>query len=285
MRPQVGISGSRVRVPRTLALKFVQPHWCHREYAGCFPAPPMLGNEPRFPGRRQQGLRDAEVNCSLTCVTESSPSALQPQPPFPPLTATRLGSLYPLCRVSRALEEKKKGKKILVGSSFGTIIVGHQNIISKSAAGAHIFSLYYLAKNPPAMQETQVRSLGWEDPLEKGMATHSSILAWRTPRTEEPGGLQSMRLPRVGQDRGTKHNYLPKSENREGFCVKIHISNSCNTITRLLYTGGGSPPLNDPLRLGMVVTDWGASCHLPKPPPPSKIMLDQDHPFFSLPSP
>ena len=111
--PQVGISGSRVRVPRTLALKFVQPHWCHREYAGCFPAPPMLGNEPRFPGRRQQGLRDAEVNCSLTCVTESSPSALQPQPPFPPLTATRLGSLYPLCRVSRALEEKKKEKRLL----------------------------------------------------------------------------------------------------------------------------------------------------------------------------
>ena len=47
-------------------------------------------------------------------------------------------------------------------------------------------------KNPPAMQETQVLSLGWEDTLEKGMATHSNILAWRIPRTEEPGGLQSM---------------------------------------------------------------------------------------------
>ena len=47
-------------------------------------------------------------------------------------------------------------------------------------------------KNPPAVQETQDQSLGWEDPLEKGMATHSSILAWRIPRTEEPGGLQSM---------------------------------------------------------------------------------------------
>ena len=44
-------------------------------------------------------------------------------------------------------------------------------------------------KNLPAMQETQVQSLGWEDPLEKGMATHSSILAWRIPWTEEPGGL------------------------------------------------------------------------------------------------
>ena len=49
-------------------------------------------------------------------------------------------------------------------------------------------------KNLPAMQETPVRSLGREDPLEKGMATHSSILAWRIPWTEEPGGLQSMGL-------------------------------------------------------------------------------------------
>ena len=46
-----------------------------------------------------------------------------------------------------------------------------------------------LVKNLPAMQETWVRSLGWEDPLEKGKATHSSILAWRIPWTEEPGGL------------------------------------------------------------------------------------------------
>ena len=50
------------------------------------------------------------------------------------------------------------------------------------------------------MQETQVHSLGWEDPLDKGMATHSSILAWRNPWTEEPGGLQSMGLQRVGHD-------------------------------------------------------------------------------------
>ena len=49
-----------------------------------------------------------------------------------------------------------------------------------------------MVKNLPAMWETQVRSLGWEDPLEKEMVTHSSILAWRIPWTEEPGGLQSM---------------------------------------------------------------------------------------------
>ena len=53
-------------------------------------------------------------------------------------------------------------------------------------------------KNLPAMQETQVQSLDWEDPLDKEMATHSSIPAWRRPWTEEPGGLQSMGLPRVG---------------------------------------------------------------------------------------
>ena len=46
-----------------------------------------------------------------------------------------------------------------------------------------------MVKNLPAMQETQVQALGWEDPLENGMATHSSVLAWRIPRTEDPGGL------------------------------------------------------------------------------------------------
>ena len=55
-------------------------------------------------------------------------------------------------------------------------------------------------KNLTAMWETQVRSLGWEDPLQKGMATHSSILAWRIPWTEEPGGLQSTGSRRVGHD-------------------------------------------------------------------------------------
>ena len=55
-------------------------------------------------------------------------------------------------------------------------------------------------KRLPAMRETQVGSLDWEDPLEKEMATHSSILAWRIPWTEEPGGLQSTGSQRVGHD-------------------------------------------------------------------------------------
>ena len=55
-------------------------------------------------------------------------------------------------------------------------------------------------KRLPAMQETRVQSLHWEDPLEKEIATHSSILAWRIPWTEEPGGLRSTGLQRVGHD-------------------------------------------------------------------------------------
>ena len=58
-----------------------------------------------------------------------------------------------------------------------------------------------MAKNLLAMQETWVQSLSWEDPLEEGMATHSSILAWRIPWTEDPGGLQSMGLQSVGSQR------------------------------------------------------------------------------------
>ena len=58
----------------------------------------------------------------------------------------------------------------------------------------------------PAMQETCIRSLGWEDPLQEGMATHSSILAWRILWTEEPGELQSRGLQRVGLGWATKHS-------------------------------------------------------------------------------
>ena len=57
-----------------------------------------------------------------------------------------------------------------------------------------------MVKNLPEMQETRFQSLGWENPLEKGMAIHSSILAWRIEWTEEPGGLQSMGLQRLGPD-------------------------------------------------------------------------------------
>ena len=84
-----------------------------------------------------------------------------------------------------------------------------------------------MVKNLPAMQETRVWSLRQEDPLEKGMATHSSILAWRVPRTEEPGGLQSMRLQRADlalflkinkdfQNSGSRHQIKCKALLRVG---------------------------------------------------------------------
>ena len=57
-----------------------------------------------------------------------------------------------------------------------------------------------MVKNPPAVRETWVESLGWADALEEGMATHSSILAWRIPWTEEPGGMQSVESQRVRHD-------------------------------------------------------------------------------------
>ena len=76
------------------------------------------------------------------------------------------------------------------------------------------FSDGSVVKNLPAMQETWVRTLGQEDPLEKGMATHSSVLAWEIPWTEEPGGLQSMGLWRIGHDWVTKPW-------EDGFCCRV----------------------------------------------------------------
>ena len=79
----------------------------------------------------------------------------------------------------------------------------------RQATLSSIFELLWWAetvKNLPAMWETWVRSLGWEDPLKEGMATQSSILAWKISWTEEPGGLQSMGLQKVRHDWVTKHS-------------------------------------------------------------------------------
>ena len=78
--------------------------------------------------------------------------------------------------------------------------------------------LAQLVKNLPAMQETQVRFLGQEDPLKKEMATHSSILAWRIPWTEDPGRLQSMRVTRV------RHNLVTKTPPSLGYKDSAHVS-------------------------------------------------------------
>ena len=71
-------------------------------------------------------------------------------------------------------------------------------------------------KNPPEKQETGVWSLGWEDPLKKRMATQSSILAWRIPRTEEPGGLQSTGSERVRHDWEAEHTHTKARWGKKG---------------------------------------------------------------------
>ena len=80
------------------------------------------------------------------------------------------------------------------------------------------FLMAQMVKHLPAVQETQVQSLGWEDALEKEMATHSSTLAWKIPWTEEPGRLQSMGSQRVWHDWATSLSLCG---------TKIHSNNSC----------------------------------------------------------
>ena len=85
-------------------------------------------------------------------------------------------------------------------------------------------------KNPPAMQETQVRSLGQEDPLEKGIATYSSILAWRIPWTEEPGGLQSMGLQRVRHGLATSLMKVKEESEKAGLKLNVQKKNEDHGI-------------------------------------------------------
>ena len=93
------------------------------------------------------------------------------------------------------------------------------------------------------MQETQVRFLGREDPLEEGLATHFSILAWRIPWTEEPGGLQSMGSQRVGQTERLSTHAHPSSLRNEVFRMKnhsggIHLPNTKTIFFLNIYLFG-----------------------------------------------
>ena len=79
----------------------------------------------------------------------------------------------------------------------------HEHVCTTSVQDPVFSQVVQMVKCLPAMWETQVPSLGWEDPLEKEMTPHSRTLAWKIPWMEEPGGLQSMGLQRVGLDRAT----------------------------------------------------------------------------------
>ena len=110
-----------------------------------------------------------------------------------------------------------------------------------------------MVKNLPAMPETQVWSLGWDDPLEKGMATHSSILAWRSPWTAEPGRLQSMGLQRVGHNWATNiHTTL--------LVLRLWVSHlSIQFLDFLSVNGGEAMLLNS---YGYMNIKYAKICHI-----------------------
>ena len=98
--------------------------------------------------------------------------------------------------------------------------------VGRGACGTRAFKVVLVIKNLLAMQETWVQFLGQEDPLEKGMATHCSILAWRTPWTKKAGGLQSMGLQRVRHNwvnsRGLSCRLLRTSRNESIFDISFN---------------------------------------------------------------
>ena len=111
--------------------------------------------------------------------------------------------------------------------------------------------IFLLVKNLLAMQETWVWPLGWEQPLEKGMAIHSSILAWRIPWTEEPGGLQSMGSQRVGHDWSDWHfHYVTEGRGlRQCFySMKISIRNPPSYLYWCMVFHPKGPPRPGNLR-------------------------------------
>ena len=114
---------------------------------------------------------------------------------------------------------------ILQHSAFLMVQLSHQHVTTGKIKALTIWAslIAQLVKNLPAMWETCVRSLGWEDPLEKEMATHSRTLAWKSPWMEEPGRLQSMGSQRVGHDWATSlHLVVQMSElgHKEGWMLK-----------------------------------------------------------------
>ena len=110
-----------------------------------------------------------------------------------------------------------------------------------------------IVKILPAMQETQVQSLGQEDPLEESMATHSNILAWRIPRTEETGGLQSMELQRVNT---TERLTLSLSPPRETILVAQMVKNLPAMQETQVQSLGQEDPLEEGMATHSSVLAW-----------------------------
>ena len=147
------------------------------------------------------------------------------------------------------------------------------------------------------MQETQVQSLGWEDPLKEGVATHSSVLAWRIPWTEEPGGLQSMGSQRVGYDLATKQQQAysitlpPNVWKMENLIVKrrpkwSESNKQSLTLSQTLHTSllpciSLAPwYLYPPLQGGSCLEHTAPSAH-PYPHPTHSLLLSLFHGTFT----
>ena len=123
------------------------------------------------------------------------------------------------------------------GENFKEVIKLNETIRISPNPGS--FPEAHTVKNLPAMQEIRVWSLGWEVPLEKGMAIHSSILAWRIPWTEKPGGLQSMGLQRVGHNWATNtHRIIDVLIRRGNLDIKGVCVCSQRRLLRALWEGG-----------------------------------------------
>ena len=115
-----------------------------------------------------------------------------------------------------------------LSSSYRSLISPGQNILNVefSPRGLHLVS--QMVKSLPAMRETQVQSLGWEDPLEKEIAIHSSILAWKIPWMEEPGRLQSIGLEELDTTSQLNNNHHPKIYHLSHFnSVDLSTSHCC----------------------------------------------------------
>ena len=152
----------------------------------------------------------------------------------------RLPGLFPLCCLSlsrfyshhlRSILWQQQGTGIICLHSWAPLHIKHGLTRSCHLVRGQINAFYslwasllaHVVKNLPT-RETWVRFLGWEDPLEKGMATHSSILAWTVPWTEEPGGLWSMWWQRVGHDWSTKHSTWSSMDTH--FPI-VHVRGTC----------------------------------------------------------
>ena len=157
----------------------------------------------------------------------------------------------------------------------GSIIINQWNSIS-TAYIYHVLATHWVlswaslvaqtVKNPSAMQEIQIWSLDWEDPLEKGMATQSRILAWRIPWIEEPSGLQSMGVE--------KNQTWLNNEDFQVLCLELHL---CDLVLSPLINLQGGPAMTLILPVKKLVLESHINCQPPCPRrPPSLSWLDRD---------